>query len=111
MVLLDVTLSLPLPAFCGSTFRFYTKLKKDYNTYLTVPDPYWMSGGTNKEPMGYTDGWNHIPTDAAGTHEVRPHKSEGTRLHKQAGCCLLCVYLRREIACDAVPDDGSYVPL
>jgi hypothetical protein len=40
--------------------RFYRQLKADYNTYLTVPDPYWMSGGTNKEPMGYTDAWNRV---------------------------------------------------
>eukprot|EP00966_Prymnesium_polylepis_P113988 2634696-Prymnesium_polylepis.1 len=49
--------------------QFYRELKEKYNTYLTVPDPYWMSGGTNKEPMGYTDAWNHIPTTENGTLE------------------------------------------
>jgi hypothetical protein len=41
-----------------------------YNTYLTVPDPYWMSGGTNKEPMGYTDAWNRVPTDEYLLHII-----------------------------------------
>jgi hypothetical protein len=27
-----------------------------------------MSGGTNKEPMGYTDAWNHIPVRAKETN-------------------------------------------
>ena len=53
----------------NSTLQFYRTLKEKYNTYLTVPDPYWMSGGTNKEPMGYTDAWNHIPSDTNGTLE------------------------------------------
>jgi hypothetical protein len=53
----------------NATLQFYRTLKEKYNTYLTVPDPYWMSGGTNKEPMGYTDAWNHIPSDANGTKE------------------------------------------
>jgi hypothetical protein len=53
----------------NATLEFYRTLKRTMNTYLTVPDPYWMSGGTNKEPMGYTDAWNHIPTDTAGTLE------------------------------------------
>ena len=53
----------------NATLQFYRTLKEKYNTYLTVPDPYWMSGGTNKEPMGYTDAWNHIPSDTNGTLE------------------------------------------
>ena len=53
----------------NATLQFYRTLKEKYNTYLTVPDPYWMSGGTNKEPMGYTDKWNRIPTDGNGTLE------------------------------------------
>jgi len=53
----------------NATLQFYRELKEKYNTYLTVPDPYWMSGGTNKEPMGYTDAWNHIPTTENGTLE------------------------------------------
>jgi len=30
---------------------------KVHDTYFTVPDPYWLNGGTNKEPIGYTDRW------------------------------------------------------
>jgi hypothetical protein len=52
-----------------ATLQFYRVLKAEFNTYLTVPDPYWMSGGTNKEPMGYTDAWNHIPVTEDGTLE------------------------------------------
>ena len=40
-----------------ATVGFYQQLKRELNTYNTVPDPYWMAGGTNKEPMGYTDEW------------------------------------------------------
>jgi len=33
---------------------FYHSLKmKDH--YLTVSNPYWLGGGTNKEPIGYTN--------------------------------------------------------
>jgi len=54
----------------NATLQFYRTLKEKYNTYLTVPDPYWMSGGTNKEPMGYTDAWNnHVPVTENGTQE------------------------------------------
>ena len=35
-----------------------------------VPDPYWNSGGTNREPAGYTDAWNRqIPSTDQGTLE------------------------------------------
>lgn len=53
----------------NATVEFYRTLKRRFNTYLTVPDPYWMSGGTNKEPMGYTDAWNKLPASANGTYE------------------------------------------
>jgi len=39
---------------------FYKQLKEELNTYNTVPDPYWMAGGTNQEPMGSTDEWNRV---------------------------------------------------
>ena len=40
------------------TQDFYRSLKvKDI--YFTVPDPYWLSAGTNKEPIGYTDRWTN----------------------------------------------------
>ena len=38
------------------TQDFYRSLKVR-DVYFTVPDPYWLSAGTNKEPMGYTDKW------------------------------------------------------
>ena len=40
------------------TQDFYRSLKvKD--VYFTVPDPYWLNAGTNKEPIGYTDRWTN----------------------------------------------------
>jgi hypothetical protein len=49
---------------------FYRQLKRELNTFLTVPDPYWNSGGTNREPAGYTDAWNRqIPQTERGTLE------------------------------------------
>ena len=38
------------------TQDFYRSLKVR-DIYFTVPDPYWLSAGTNKEPIGYTDRW------------------------------------------------------
>ena len=52
-----------------ATVDFYRLLKQRLNTYNTVPDPYWSSGGTNKEPMGYTDAWNRLPQTEAGNRE------------------------------------------
>lgn len=52
-----------------ATVDFYRTLKRELNTFNTVPDPYWSSGGTNKEPMGYTDAWNRIPVTPSGTRE------------------------------------------
>jgi hypothetical protein len=65
---------------------FYRTLKAKLNTYNTVPDPYWSSGGTNKEPMGYTDAWtNKLPQTAQGTREYleigRMYLYDGT-VHK-----------------------------
>ena len=35
-----------------------------------MPDPYWNSGGTNREPAGYSDAWNRqIPQTAQGNLE------------------------------------------
>lgn len=69
-----------------ATVEFYQRLKSKLNTYNTVPDPYWSSGGTNKEPMGYTDAWNrNVPSTAAGTREYldlgRMYLYDGT-IHK-----------------------------
>jgi hypothetical protein len=41
-----------------------------------------MSGGTNKEPMGYTDAWNHIPVRAKETNGrffVLPYRNVSLR--------------------------------
>ena len=44
------------------TQDFYRSLKvKDL--YFTVPDPYWLNAGTNKEPIGYTDKWTNSGFD------------------------------------------------
>ena len=44
------------------TQDFYRSLKvKDL--YFTVPDPYWLNAGTNKEPIGYTDKWTNNAFD------------------------------------------------
>ena len=54
----------------AATVAFYRQLKREFNTFLTVPDPYWNSGGTNREPAGYTDAWNlKIPQTEQGTIE------------------------------------------
>ena len=50
------------PAQDMLTQDFYRSLKvKD--VYFTVPDPYWLSAGTNKEPIGYTDRWTNSGFD------------------------------------------------
>ena len=88
----------------NATLQFYRTLKAKYNTYLTVPDPYWMSGGTNKEPMGYTDAWNRIPADAAGTLEYlsmgRMYLYDGT-YHKHTTLGWLGFQRCRTPACPA----------
>lgn len=64
------------------TVDFYRDLKREVNTFNTVPDPYWSSGGTNKEPMGYTDEWNGLPHTEAGLYEYlaigRMYLADGT---------------------------------
>ena len=69
-----------------ATVDFYLELKARFNTFNTVPDPYWSSGGTNKEPMGYTDQWNRgVPRTPNGTREYlelgRMYLFDGT-VHK-----------------------------
>ena len=46
---------------------FYQTLKERYNTYLTVPDPYELTSGVNKEPIGYTDTYCHIDSSGSGS--------------------------------------------
>ena len=54
----------------AATVAFYRQLKRELNTFLTVPDPYWNSGGTNREPAGYSDAWNlQIPQTDQGNLE------------------------------------------
>ena len=36
---------------------FYRQLKELKNLYINAPDPYWLSSGSNHEPIGYTDQW------------------------------------------------------
>ena len=59
----------------AATAAFYRQLKATLNTYLNVPDPYYSSGGTNRQPMGYTDAWNRN----------LPHTPEGNAEHLRLG--------------------------
>ena len=40
--------------------EFYRELRSRYNTYLRVPDPYFLSSGVSSSPIGYTDGYGHV---------------------------------------------------
>ena len=31
-----------------------------FNTFLRVPDPYFLSAGVSSSPIGYTDGYNRV---------------------------------------------------
>ena len=62
----------------AANVEFYRQLKREFNTFLTVPDPYWNSGGTNREPAGYTDAWNHVDSTAEYLQMARLYLYDST---------------------------------